>query len=427
MRILIISYFFPPYNNIGAVRVGKLAEYWLRAGHDVRIVTAADQPTPANLSMDLPEDRITYTAWINVNWLPEMMLGGRGRVASQGFTTNKSFLAKLGFLYKTIFNFPDGQIGWWPFGYKAADKLIQDGWHPDFIYASAKPAAPLLIARKLAAKYGIPWVAEFRDLWTDDHNYSYPEFRRRIERSIEKSLLASASALVTVSESLAEKLRRKYSQPVAVITNGFDPEDYCDPPITGLGPHADDTLNIIYTGMIYSGKQDITPLFSALAKLRDPNKVHVYFYGRYLNELTQLASQYGVEHMITVLPAIPHKQAIQMQMQADILLLLLWNDPAERGIYTGKLFEYFGARHPILAIGAHRDAASELIQERKAGTISNDPDEIAEQLKAWIERKESNKAGFTLPKEASIGLTRMDQFAKLDIFLKQHGLLNKRT
>lgn len=421
MKILIVSYFYPPYNNIGALRVGKLAEYWIKTGHDVRVVTAADQPTPPTLAATIPAEFVTYTPWINVNWLPELALGGRERVGKRGFSTGRSLLGKLGHLYKTLFNFPDGQIGWWPFGLRAAEKKIREGWRPELIYASAKPSAPLLIAGKLSAKYGIPWVAEFRDLWADDHNYGFPEFRRRLERAMERRILAGASALVTVSEPLADRLRTRYTQPVAVVMNGFDPADYACAPVEPAYPA--ETLNIVYTGMIYSGKQDISTLFSALAKLSDRCGIHLYFYGRYLQEVARLATEHNVAHLVSVSPAIPHKQAVEKQMQADVLLLLLWNDPTEKGILTGKLFEYLGARHPILAIGAHQDAACELIQQRKAGIVSDDPCQIAEQLEKWAKSKASGGGGFVLPEDVSAGLTRQEQFAQLDVFLKANNLL----
>lgn len=420
MKILIISYFFPPYNNIGAIRVGKLAEHWVNAGHDVRIVTAADQPTPPDLATTLGPERITYTRWINVNWLPEQVLGGRERVSRQGFSTRKSFLGKLGWLYKLLFNFPDGQIGWWPYGYAAAAALLRDGWKPDLIYASAKPIAPLLIAKRLAEKHDVPWVAEFRDLWADYHNYGFPEFRQRLEQAMERRVLAKASALVTVSESLAGKLRAKYQLPVAVVMNGFDPADY-DRAEAAAGYPAD-TLNIVYTGMLYSGRQDLSPLFAAVAAMASREKVRMYFFGRYLDEVNLLAAQFNLAHLVSVSAAIPHREAVSKQKQADLLLLALWNDPVQGGILTGKLFEYIGARHPILAVGANRDAAAELIQRRNAGMVSNDPAEIAGFLERMIAKKQGG-GGFLLPEEVRAGLTREEQFDKLDAFLRQHELL----
>ena len=71
MRILIVSYFFSPFNVIGAVRVTKLAEYWASNGHDVLVLSAKNQPLPKELSTKFPKKHVVYTNWININYLPE--------------------------------------------------------------------------------------------------------------------------------------------------------------------------------------------------------------------------------------------------------------------------------------------------------------------------------------------------------------------
>jgi glycosyltransferase involved in cell wall biosynthesis len=424
MKILLISYFFPPYNSIGAVRTGKLAEYWLSQGHDVRVISADNQLLTSSLPMHFPLSRVRYSRWVNVNALPEVILGGRAKVAKQGFSSGSSLLARLGNIYKTLLNFPDGQIGWYPFAVKTGKQTVEDGWKPDLIYASAHPITSLLIAKRLSSKYDVPWVAEFRDLWTDNPYYKFPAWRKWIERKIESRVLLSASAAVTVSEPLAETLRNKTQIPVATILNGFDPNDYS---VTVENIFTEDTLNIVYTGIVYVGKRDPSPLFSALKLMKNADRVRVHFFGRYLHEVERLVEQYKVRKIVSVSEAVPYEQAIQIQMQSDILLLLLWNSKNEHGVYTGKLFEYLGARHPILAIGSEEGVAAQLIKKRDAGVINNDSIEIARQLEKWVENKMSGKKEFILPKEVSAGLTRVEQFAQLDSFLSKNDLLTNPT
>ncbi|WP_019898706.1 glycosyltransferase [Methylotenera mobilis] len=422
MKILLISYFFPPYNNIGAVRTGKLAEYWLSKGYDVRVISANDQPFSPSLVTTFPVSRTIYTKWVNVNALPEVVLGGRAKVSKQGFSSGSSILNRLGRLYKTLLNFPDGQIGWYPLAVKAGGELIRGGWAPDLIYASAHPLTSLLVAKELAAKFNVPWVAEFRDLWTDNPYYQFPEWRKRFERKIETRVLKTASAVVTVSDHLAEILRIKTGLPVASILNGFDQENIFD---STNSIFSKNKLNIVYTGMIYSGKRDPSPLFLALKLLKNSDRVHIHFYGRYLSDLKEMIVKCNVESMVSISDPVSYQQSLQIQVESDILLLLLWNHESERGVYTGKLFEYFGARHPILSIGAENGVAAELIKERKAGMVSNDPEVIANQLEKWIELKiNGKKDALILPKEASDGLTRKEQFSRLDSFLIHNNLLS---
>lgn len=75
MKILLVSFYFPPFNAIGAVRAGKLAKELVAAGHEVRVVTAQQQLLPQSLPLEVPENLITRTRWWNVNGLPLVLFG----------------------------------------------------------------------------------------------------------------------------------------------------------------------------------------------------------------------------------------------------------------------------------------------------------------------------------------------------------------
>lgn len=385
MRILLVSYDFPPFNCIGAVRVGKTAKYLHLLGHDVRVVCADDQPLPKTLPVEIPESQIVRTPWINVNALPELLLGGRERVAREGYVprgSGRTIWGRLRRIYKAVLNFPDGRVGWGIYAYRAAGRMIQ-GWRPDVIYASAMPFTSHLVAARLSARYRIPWVAEFRDLWTDHPSYSYGLFRRTLDEHLERRTLSGAAAMVTVSEPLATTLRRKYNKPTAVITNGYDPSDYPEPKQLSS---ASDTLRIVYTGTVYEGRQDPSPLFRAINRLGAlGRRVRVEFYGRYVESVRALATKLNVQDQVQTFPAIPYKESLAKQVNADLLLLLLWNDESQPGVYTGKLFEYIGAGRPILAIGPLRNVAAELIREKSLGIVTNDEAELTSFLTKVLE------------------------------------------
>jgi hypothetical protein len=66
MRILLVTFHFPPYNSIGSVRPSKMAKFLMRQGHEVRVLTPARQPCPQGLPLEVPEDTVTYTPWVNL-------------------------------------------------------------------------------------------------------------------------------------------------------------------------------------------------------------------------------------------------------------------------------------------------------------------------------------------------------------------------
>jgi glycosyltransferase involved in cell wall biosynthesis len=419
MRLLVVSYAFPPYNSIGGLRVGKTVKYLLKAGHDVRVLTAEDQPFRPTLPVEAPPENVIYSRSFNVRKPAEVALGKNANAAAEnklpesGRLTN-ALKKALGFPLRTLVYFPDAFIGWMPYALGAGKRLLAD-WKPDLILASSPPPTSLLVAHSLSKRFGIPWVAELRDLWVDHHYYNQPGWRQAVETRLERKVLSSAAGLVTVSEPLAESLRTKYGRPTAVVLNGFDPGDYPEETAVNSGQ---EELRIVYTGATYPGKQDASPLFNALKQLGPlAEKVRIVFYGSYLNTIREKAAEHGVEQQVEVMAPIPYSESLKAQREADVLLLLLWTDTRERGVYTGKLFEYIGARRPILAIGGRDCVAAELIINRQAGFAMNDPQEIAAQLRHWIQVKHDAGMIPAVPAESLAGISREEQVCVLEDFL----------
>lgn len=425
MRILLVSYSFPPFNEMGSVRPGKTAKYLIKLGHDVRVITAANQLPPPTLPLEIPSETIAYTQWLDVNKPAAvgsrlLRIGRKG--ASKGFQDRQHSesrvqraLRKVDSIYRVFLNLPDGQIGWLPYALGIGARII-DEWRPDVIYATAPSYTSLLVGRSLSRKYGIPWVAELRDLWADNPYYDHPKWRKRIEQWLEKTVLSTAAGLVTVTQPMGAMLGAKYAKPIVVIPNGFDPADY--PPESQLLPQGH-AVRILYTGTIYEGKRDPSPLFQAARLLGSRAlKIRVAFFGRKLQAVMRLARLHGVEDIVSIHDPVPYKESLRIQCEADILLLLLWNDPKDQGVCPGKVYEYIGARRPILAIGPADNVAAELIRERWAGIVLQDPAQIADQLQGWIHQKQETGVIPVLHQDVGAGLSREEQTREIEGFLR---------
>lgn len=430
-RILLVSYLFPPYAGIGSLRIGKLSKFLTERGWDVRVLACASGEAKS-LPLEIDEARVVYTPWFEVDhaldgiipkWYRQQQqpaastaeAGSTGAAKPTAAPAEESRMRlALRKLYMELVRWPDNRIGWLPHAVKAGSRLIED-WRPDVIYASAPPFTSLLVADRLADRFGIPWIAEFRDLWLDHPYYSYSPPRRAVEQIWERRVLGRARAMVTVSPPWARLLERKYAKPTALIMNGYVPEDFPEPP--PLPPQTEGPLRIIYTGHIYEGYRDPTPLFQAMAMLgEDRGSVHVEFIGTSNETLLPLARRCQVEDLITVRPPIPYREALRVQMEADVLLHLQWNDPKEEGTISGKLFEYVAARRPILGIGYEAGSVAQIVKDHQAGLICNEPAGIAEALRDWLRQKRAGGIP-PLPESAPVGLSRSEQFEKLEKFL----------
>ena len=320
-------------------------------------------------------------------------------------------------LYTNALNWPDARAGWLPYAWRAGRRLLS-AWRPDLVYASSPPPTSLLLGKLLAARCGVPWIAEFRDRWSDDPYYARPPWRRSLEVRLERRIIASARAIVTVSEPWAQRYAAAYGKPALVVLNGFNPDDYAGRESTGAV--SSPFLEIVYTGGIYPGHRDPAPLFQASRRHpRCRQESGCIFTEPAQSMCRPPASRAGVSDRVLVHPHVPHAEAAAVQQGADVLLLMQWNDPREQGNLPGKLFEYLGARRPILGLGLQDGVPARILRERAAGYFSNDPAQIALQLSAWLDTKRRLGHLPPLPPEAAAGFTRAEQFTALEGFLAE--------
>lgn len=281
-----------------------------------------------------------------------------------------------------IINYPCSDKNWKPFAIESARELLQKETIEAIISSSA-PLISHIIASELKDDYRIPWVADLRDLWSQNHNYSYGPVRRLMDRRLEIKTLSKADAIVTVSEPWAEGLRTLHKENmVYTITHGFNPAEVNIPPAKVTAK-----FTITYTGVTYSGKQNPLKLFTALRDLIsngtiNQNDIEIRFYGSTEGWLDREAEEYGLSSIVKQYGRVSRDLAVGKQRESQVLLLLNWDDPQEQGVYSGKLFEYLGARRPILATGGSKDdVVTELLNETKAGICASTVEDIKNILK----------------------------------------------
>ncbi len=374
-KVLIITYYFPPRSSVASLRLKGLAKYLPEFGWKPVILTAAlpgypnqrfkviQTPYPGDLS-DLWKKRLHLCPDKGFQEQIEILLAIRGR--------RKSFTAKLITIIKGLFVYPDDQKRWYPFAVKTGMKIMKEG-NFKAIISSSGPVTTHLIAKELKIKYNVPWIADLRDLWTQNHYYSYGILRKWFERRLEINVLSYVDALVTVSEPLAETLNTLHlKKSIFTILNGFDPDDVnTSVPLTK-------EFTITYTGQLYQGKRNPELLLKAIRELIDENiiksnNIRVNFFGPLQYWLTQEIKKYRLEGTIKQYGIVNREVALRKQRESQILLLLNSNNVRDRGTYTGKLFEYLAAKRPILAIGGPKGVVSELLDETNTGIhISSD-------------------------------------------------------
>jgi len=230
---------------------------------------------------------------------------------------------------------------------------------------TSPPISSHLIGREAKNILGCPWIADLRDLWTQNLG----ELNSNVlQIGLEKRTLRQADALVTVSDPWATRLERRYPEKkIWTITNGFDPDDFDSP-----SPALTEEFSITYTGELYAGQRDPTILFEVLSDLiKDgsipASELRIRFYGRIEAWLPALIEKFGLNEVVALNGPTPRLEAIARQRESQLLLLLPWSNPKETGHHSAKLFEYLAAARPILAIGGARGVITETLESAEAG------------------------------------------------------------
>lgn len=395
-RILIVSFFFPPTNAIGAIRVGKFAKYLPGFGWEPWVLTINPDllNVPQDLPVEIPADRVIRA---DFGRLTKMVKRGRAPSAADvgavsARTTRPGLAGQLRRRALAVVSdsrLPDRGLPWNLPALRAGSALLATHRF-DAILSSHGPPASSMVASVLARRHHLPWVADFRDLWTQNHAHKdRPRIIHWMEQRVERHFMRRCLAMTTVSLPLKQQLEALHRKPVTVITNGFDEAEHATVPVEA---RSDDILRIVYTGMIYEGEQDPSPLFRAVRALLDAGKldigtIRIEFYGVSPVQLEAQAASLGVRDVVFAFPRIPHAEARKRQCQADILLLLDWTSPAVKGYASGKLFEYFGAQKPILAIGPRESVIQGLLAETRAGVLATSTEGVRKVLERWLEAR----------------------------------------
>ncbi len=382
-RVLVVSYYFPPSGGPGVQRVLKFIKYLPACGWEpvvltVRTADAAYPELDATLQADVPPGlRVERTrAWDPYALYARLLGTSRQASIGVGFTgegrANRRQRAAR-WIRANLFR-PDARVGWVPFARARAHRLLKEGG-VDVVLTSGPPHSAHLVGKSLAAD-GIPWVADFRDPWTDISYYRELPFTRRSRRreaALERAVLDAADRVVTVSPALQALLGQKTRTPIVVIPNGFDPADFVRRP-----PPRRDVFRLTHTGTL-SASQNPTSLWAVLGAMRREGALpalRLQLVGNVDPVVCESLEEAGLMPLTTMTPYVPHPEAVRYMCEASLLLLAINRVEGAEGIVTGKVFEYLASGRPVLGVGPPLGDAAKLLGETGAGRLFGYEDRV---------------------------------------------------
>jgi glycosyltransferase involved in cell wall biosynthesis len=366
-KVLLIAYYYPPQATAGALRPAGLVKYLPHCGWEPIVLTprmAGDRGPKARL-IETGDRDVLQDLKAKFGFDPQRKLHDQLHL-SLGTAPNSKPLHSRAIEWFKRWLVYDYTQGWIPFALEAVAEFAKHE-RVDAILTTSPPESCHIVGAQAKRLLGCPWIADFRDLWTQnlgDQKHTSQPLRVRQE----KRTLAAADALVTVSEPWARRLRERYSpKPIYTIHNGFDPDEFRRRP-----QELTKSFSITYAGTLYGGKRDPSLLLEVLKELiseqiLSAQDVRVRFYVKPEPWLPALIAQYGLGEVVELHGFIGRAEVLQREMESQVLLLLGWSDPKETGQHSGKLFEYFGAARPILAVGGSKGVLTEVLAETKTG------------------------------------------------------------
>ena len=376
-KVLIITYYWPPSGGPGVQRWLKFTKYHPDYGIEPIVLTVdptlASYPQKDESLVSEVSDtcKIFYTRTFELYNLYKFLLRKK-EIPFGGFANEK----EPGLLQKTIRFFrshlliPDPRKGWNKFAYQKAVELI-NRYNIDTVITTSPPHSTQLIGLRLKDKLTIKWIVDLRDPWTDIYYYKslyHSWLSSKIDKHLEKKVLANADKIITVSNDLkeifTEKLAVTRNDNIFVIPNGFDTSDFD----YSIQPGRDEFL-ITYTGTLTEDYR-IESFLRVLKKfsLSKP-RLKVRLIGKIHENIITKITNYQLEKYIEVMGYVSHNLSIQSLLESHALLLIIPDVEKNKGILTGKLFEYIGAGRPIIGLGPATGDAAKIIDESKTGKM----------------------------------------------------------
>jgi glycosyltransferase involved in cell wall biosynthesis len=377
INILIITYYWPPSGGAGVQRWLKFSKYLPEFGCTPIILTVDEKQASYaqldhSLVQEISPDLQVYKTRTFEPYSLYRKLSNKKEIPYGGFSNQKKITSfeKLSRWIRGNLFIPDPRKGWNKYALKKALELIKSE-KIDVVITSGPPHSTHLIGKKIKEQTGIRWIADFRDPWTDIYYYKelyHSGIATWFDKIIEKKVLSSADKIITVSDEVGKLLLKKIpkeSEKIIVIPNGYDESDF-----KNASPLQNEFFTITYTGTI-SMSYRIESFVEAINQLPNEvkNSIKIRFVGNVPDEILRMFKLKNIDSMVEVLGYIPHDQAINQMLSASLLLMAIPDSPDNKGIVTGKFFEYLAARRPILAIGPQGGDVDILIQKCHAGKL----------------------------------------------------------
>jgi glycosyltransferase involved in cell wall biosynthesis len=334
--VLLIAYPYPPCQEPGATRPSHFAKYLRRFGYNVKVVTGFEDPS---------RDEVIF-------------------VPNRQRKPNRRTARGLSEMVLRKFFFPSDEGMLWAMdAARAAEPLVRQH-RRTAVFSTFPPLNSHLAAWLLKRRFGVRWVADFRDPMVGspgrqltNSQLPYGALPTLVDRVIQRGMFRDADALIANTDTVLERWRSEYPAAAGKLThiaNGFDPEEM----MTATPIPKRQRRVMAHVGSIYTGRHPV-PLLHAMDRLiqngrLDPNGFLLNLIGpvdwNLVPDHAVFERMRGIGCVEATGKVLPQAEARQAMREADYLLLLDVVVPGAGQQLPSKIFEYIPIGRPVLAI-----------------------------------------------------------------------------
>jgi len=377
-RVLIISYYWPPSGGAGVQRWVKFVKYLRDFGWEPVVYVPENPEYPSldeSFTKDLPDglEVIKRPIWEPYN-IYRKLTGKGDQPINAGFISENAkqgWKDKLSIRLRGNLLIPDPRCFW----IRPSVRFLTEYIRKNPVQAVVTTGPPHSMHR---IGYGVkkrfpdlPWLADFRDPWTNIDFYSELGLTRisdAIHHRMERQVVQSADAVVVVSGGMTEEFKLLKPKQLVMIPNGFDTAD-----VRKTDTQPDKQFTISHIGTMNSARNPEI-IWKAIRALCDENiffnnDVKIQLIGKVDFSVLESLKAFQLEDKAEKTDYLPHADAIRRQQSSQVLLLIINNTPNAKGILTGKFFEYIASGRPVLGVGPSDGDAAQVLNETGAGKM----------------------------------------------------------
>jgi glycosyltransferase involved in cell wall biosynthesis len=402
-KVLVITYYWPPGGGAGVQRWLKFSKYLRDFGWEPVIYTPSNGEMPVidhSLEKDIPEGLtvLRQPIWEPYSVYKKFIGQRKDEKINTGFLTesNKPKKAeKIAVWIRGNLFIPDARKYWVRPSVNYLSRYLT--LHPvQAIVSTGPPHSMHLIAMELKQRLGLPWLADFRDPWTNIDFYKDLLLTAASDRKhhrLEKEVLEHADLVLSIGKNMSEEFSAilgKASAKFKVISNGFDAED-----LERGTVEPDEKFSLAHIGTLVKSRNPEV-LWKVLEQLCKGNSdfakdLEIKLVGKVDVSVSASIEKHNLQRFVRKIDYLPHSEVIKTQQQSQVLLLLVNQTKNAEGILTGKFYEYLCSGRPILCIGPQKGELAEAFQETGCGRISGFADEISLQENVLVYYAEYKK------------------------------------